>query len=63
MSGFKQSAIHGEADTVNDTVNGVKAVSTASGGANLVGAELLASMSLDASDFTAEDGSVPRFCQ
>ena len=57
MSGFKQSAIHSVADTVNTTVNGVKAVSTASSGANLVGAELLASMSLDASDFTAEDGS------
>ena len=53
MSGFKQSAIHSVADTVNTTVNGVKAVSTASSGANLVGAELLASMSLDASDFTA----------
>ena len=57
LSGFKQSAIHGAADTVNTTVNGGKAVTTASDGANLVGAELLASMSLDASDFTAEDGS------
>ena len=57
MSGFKQSAIHGVADTVNTTVNGVKAVSTASDGANLVGAELLASMSIDASDFTQTDGT------
>ena len=53
LSGFKQSAIHGAADTVNTTVNGAKAVTTASDGANLVGAELLASMSLDASDFVA----------
>ena len=29
MSGFKQSAIHGVADTANTTVNGSKAVSTA----------------------------------
>jgi hypothetical protein len=57
MSGFKQSAIHGVADTVNTTVNGVKAVSTASDGANLVGAELLASMSIDASDFTQTNGT------
>ena len=42
LSGFKQSAIHGAADTVNTTVNGGKAVTTASDGANLVGAELLA---------------------
>ena len=48
---FKQSSIHSAADTVNDSVNGAKAVSTASSGSNLVGAELLASMSIDASDF------------
>ena len=57
LSGFKQSAIHGAADTVNTTVNGGKAVTTASDGANLVGAELLASMSLDASDFTNTSGT------
>ena len=57
MSGFKQSAIHGTANTVNTTVNGSKAVTSASSGANLVGAELLASMALDASDFTAENGT------
>ena len=49
LSGFKQSSIHGSADTVNDTVNGAVAVSTA--GTD----ELLSSMKLDASDFT--DGS------
>ena len=49
LSGFKQSAIHGAADTVNDTVNGSIAVSTA--GTD----ELLSTMKLDASDFT--DGS------
>jgi len=49
LSGFKQSAIHGAADTVNDTVNGAVAVSTA--GTD----ELLSTMKLDASDFT--DGS------
>ena len=57
MSGFKQSSLHTAADTVNDQVNGSKAVGTSSDGANLVGAELLATMSLDASDFTAENGS------
>ena len=57
LSGFKQSSIHGAADTVNTTVNGGKAVSTASDGSNLVGAELLASMSLDASDFTNTSGT------
>jgi hypothetical protein len=57
LSGFTQSAIHGAADTVNTTVNGTKAITTASDGANLVGAELLASMALDASDFLAEDGT------
>ena len=40
LSGFKQSSISTAADTVNDTVNGAKAVSTADG-SNLVGAELL----------------------
>ena len=45
MSGFKQSAIHGVADTANTTVNGSKAVSTA--GSN----ELLAEMQVDANDF------------
>ena len=49
LSGFKQSALHSNADTVNDTVNGSVAVSTA--GTD----ELLSTMKLDASDFT--DGS------
>ena len=57
MSGFSQSAIHSAADTVNTSTNGVAAVTGASAGANLVGAELLASMSLDASDFTNTSGS------
>ena len=57
LSGFKQSALHANADAVNTTVNGSKAVTTASDGANLVGAELLTTMALDASDFLAEDGS------
>jgi len=57
LSGFKQSAIHGTPNAVNTTVNGNKAVTSASDGANLVGAELLASMSLDASDFTQADGT------
>ncbi len=57
LSGFKQSALHGAANAVNTTVNGAKAVDSSSDGANLVGAELLASMSLDASDFTAENGT------
>ena len=49
LSGFKQSALHSNADTVNDTVNGSIAVSTA--GTD----ELLSTMKLAASDFT--DGS------
>ena len=57
MSGFTQSAIHGAANAVNTTTNGTASVSSASTGANLVGAELLASMSLDASDFTNTSGS------
>ena len=49
LCGFKQSALHGAADTANTTVNGSKAVATAGSD------ELLSSMKLDASDFT--DGS------
>lgn len=50
LAGFKQSALHGSADTVNDVVNGSKAVSTAGSD------ELLASMKLDASDFNSGTG-------
>ena len=57
LSGFKQASLHANASAVNTSVNGSKAVSTASSGSNLVGAELLASMSLDASDFTNTSGS------
>tara|TARA_R110002020_G_scaffold28108_5_gene89812 strand:- start:775 stop:1872 length:1098 start_codon:yes stop_codon:yes gene_type:complete len=57
LSGFKQAQLHAVASAVNTTVNGAKAVTTASAGANLVGAELLASMSLDASDFTQSNGT------
>jgi len=57
LAGFKQSSLHSNADTVNTTVNGSKAVTTSSSGSNLVGAELLASMSLDSSDFTQADGT------
>ena len=57
MSGFSQSALHTNASTVNTSTNGVAAVSSASTGANLVGAELLANMSLDASDFTNTSGA------
>jgi hypothetical protein len=46
LSGYKQSAIHGTADTVNDVVNGTNAVGSATD-------ELLASMKLDASDFNS----------
>jgi len=49
LCGFKQSALHGAADTANSTVNGSKSVATAGSD------ELLSSMKLDASDFT--DGS------
>jgi hypothetical protein len=47
LAGFKQSALHGSADTANDVVNGSKAVSTAGSD------ELLASMKLDANDFNS----------
>lgn len=45
LSGYKQSALHGAADTVNDQVNGTKAVSTAGSD------ELLDSMKLAKEDF------------
>lgn len=45
LSGFKQSALHSNADTVNDQVNGTKAVDSA--GTD----ELLSSMKLDRTDF------------
>jgi hypothetical protein len=45
LTGFKQSALHGTPDTVNTTVNGTVAVSTA--GTD----ELLSSMKIDAADF------------
>ena len=51
LCGFKQSALHGAADTANTTVNGSKAVATAGSD------ELLTSMKLDASDFTDGSGS------
>ena len=59
LSGFKQSALHTDADTVNDQVNGSKAVSTA--GTD----ELLSSMKLIKSSFgnittgSAADHSIP----
>jgi len=51
LTGFKQSAIHSAADTVNTTVNGSKAVTTAGSD------ELLASMKLEADDFGGSAGS------
>ena len=51
LSGYKQSAIHGAADTVNTTVNGSKAVTTAGSD------ELLSSMKLEADDFGGSAGS------
>jgi len=59
LAGFKQSALHGSADTVNDVVNGSKAVATAGSD------ELLASMKLNKGDFgnittaSAGDHSIP----
>ena len=50
LSGYKQSAIHGSPDTVNTTVNGSKAVSTAGSD------ELLSSMKLEADDFGGTAG-------
>jgi uncharacterized protein YqfB (UPF0267 family) len=59
LSGFKQSAIHSDADTANTTVNGTKAVTTAGSD------ELLSSMKLIKSSFgnitttSAGDHSIP----
>jgi hypothetical protein len=59
LSGYKQSALHGAADTVNDQVNGTKAVDTAGSD------ELLSSMKLKKGDFgnittgSAGDHSIP----
>ena len=59
LSGYKQSALHTSADTVNDQVNGTKAVTTAGSD------ELLSSMKLKKSDFgnittaSAGDHSIP----
>ena len=51
LSGYTQSAIHGSPDTVNTTVNGSKAVTTAGSD------ELLSSMKLEADDFGGSTGS------
>jgi len=59
LSGYKQSALHASADTVNDQVNGTKAVDTAGSD------ELLSSMKLKKGDFgnittaSAGDHSIP----
>jgi hypothetical protein len=59
LSGYKQSALHTDADTVNDQVNGSKAVATAGSD------ELLSSMKLIKSSFgnittaSAGDHSIP----
>jgi len=59
LSGYKQSALHGKADTVNDQVNGTVAVATA--GTD----ELLTSMKLKKGDFgnittaSAGDHAIP----
>ena len=59
LSGYKQSALHGAADTVNNVVNGTKA--DAAAGSD----ELLAAMKLKKSDFgnitttSAADHSIP----
>ena len=59
LSGYKQSALHANADAVNDIVNGTKAVTTAGSD------ELLASMKLKKGDFGnittagAGDHSIP----
>jgi len=51
LSGYTQSALHANADTVNTTVNGTVAVATAGSD------ELLASMKLEADDFGGSAGS------
>jgi len=51
LTGYTQSAIHGTPDTVNTTVNGSKAVTTAGSD------ELLSSMKLEADDFGGASGS------
>jgi hypothetical protein len=51
MTGYQQSALHSVADTARTTASGTKAVATADSD------ELLASMKLDASDFTNTSGT------
>ena len=59
LTGYKQSGLHAQADTVNDTVNGTKAVAAAGSD------ELLSSMKLKKGDFgnisttSAGDHSIP----
>ena len=59
LSGYKQSALHANADAVNDQVNGTKAITTAGSD------ELLSSMKLKKGDFgnittvSAGDHSIP----
>ena len=59
LTGYKQSDLHAQADTVNDVVNGTKAVATAGSD------ELLGSMKLNKGDFgnittaSAGDHSIP----
>jgi hypothetical protein len=59
LTGYKQSDLHAQADTVNDVVNGTKAVATAGSD------ELLSSMKLKKGDFgnittaSAGDHSIP----
>ena len=50
LAGFTQSALHSNADTVNTTVNGTKALTTAGSD------ELLASMKLEGDDFGGSAG-------
>src|SRR6056297_1229224 len=50
LSGYTQSSLHSAGDTVNTTVNGTKAIDTAGSD------ELLASMKLDATDFSITNG-------
>ena len=50
MSGYAQSSLHSTTATVNTSVNGAKAISTADSD------ELLASMKIDATDFSLNDG-------
>jgi hypothetical protein len=59
LSGYKQSALHSAADTVNDIVNGTKAISSAGSDELLTGMKLIKSSFGNITTVGAGDHSIP----